>query len=88
MRANEGVSWTRSTPGNGLGLSLVDAVAKLHGATLTLDDNRPGLKISLAFRRPREERDSGRLIQLSDHRVRDVQASPHDPPLAALRRTD
>jgi signal transduction histidine kinase len=41
---------TRSTPGNGLGLSLVDAVAKLHGAELSLADNRPGLRISLAFR--------------------------------------
>jgi signal transduction histidine kinase len=41
---------TRSTPGNGLGLSLVDAVAKLHRAELSLADNRPGLRISLAFR--------------------------------------
>jgi signal transduction histidine kinase len=40
---------TRSTPGNGLGLSLVDAVAKLHRAELSLADNRPGLRISLAF---------------------------------------
>ncbi len=40
---------TRSTPGSGLGLSLVDAVAKLHGAELVLTDNRPGLKVSLAF---------------------------------------
>jgi signal transduction histidine kinase len=41
---------TRSTPGNGLGLSLVDAVAKLHRAELSLGDNRPGLRVSLAFR--------------------------------------
>ena len=47
---------TRSTPGNGLGLSLVDAVAKLHGAVLTLVDNRPGLRVSLAFRTPADER--------------------------------
>ncbi|HET6470167.1 MAG TPA: HAMP domain-containing sensor histidine kinase, partial [Geminicoccaceae bacterium] len=32
----------RSTPGNGLGLSLVRAVARRHGATLRLDDNAPG----------------------------------------------
>jgi signal transduction histidine kinase len=38
---------TRATPGNGLGLSLVAAVARLHGATLTLDDNDPGLRVSL-----------------------------------------
>jgi signal transduction histidine kinase len=47
---------TRSTPGNGLGLSLVDAVAKLHGAELSLSDNRPGLEVSLAFRASLEER--------------------------------
>jgi signal transduction histidine kinase len=47
---------TRSTPGNGLGLSLVDAVAKLHGAELTLADNCPGLTVSLAFRALEEER--------------------------------
>jgi signal transduction histidine kinase len=46
---------TRSTPGNGLGLSLVEAVAKLHGAELALSDNRPGLKVSLAFRASLEE---------------------------------
>lgn len=47
---------TRSTPGNGLGLSLVDAVAKLHGATLALADNRPGLRVSLGFKAPPDER--------------------------------
>lgn len=39
----------RSTPGSGLGLSMVAAVAKLHGATLALDDNAPGLKVTLTF---------------------------------------
>ena len=34
---------SRSKPGTGLGLSLVAAVAKLHGGRLILDDNRPGL---------------------------------------------
>jgi signal transduction histidine kinase len=42
---------SRSTPGTGLGLSLVYAVAKLHGARLCLEDNAPGLKASLAFER-------------------------------------
>ena len=35
---------SRSTPGNGLGLSLVRAVAKLHGGEVWLEDNNPGLK--------------------------------------------
>ena len=40
---------SRQTPGYGLGLSLVDAVASAHGATLTLEDNAPGLKVTLRF---------------------------------------
>ncbi len=39
----------RHTPGNGLGLSLVKAVAALHGARLTLSDRKPGLRVELAF---------------------------------------
>ena len=39
----------RSTPGNGLGLSLVRAVARLHGAALRLEDNAPGLRVTIAF---------------------------------------
>ena len=34
----------RNTPGSGLGLSLVEAVAHLHGGTLKLMDNDPGLR--------------------------------------------
>lgn len=40
---------SRSTPGNGLGLSLVRAVAQLHGGTVTLTDNHPGLRVILAL---------------------------------------
>jgi signal transduction histidine kinase len=35
---------SRCTPGVGLGLSLVDAVARLHGSELRLEDNHPGLR--------------------------------------------
>ncbi|MDH3472692.1 MAG: ATP-binding protein [Rhodospirillales bacterium] len=40
---------SRSTPGSGLGLSLVAAVAELHDGRLVLADNAPGLKASLAL---------------------------------------
>ena len=40
---------SRPTPGNGLGLSLVAAVARLHGAKIDLAHNCPGLKIQLVF---------------------------------------
>ena len=40
----------RKSPGNGLGLSLVQAVVRMHGAELMLADNRPGLAVSLGFR--------------------------------------
>ncbi len=40
---------SRSRPGNGLGLSLVKAVADQLGATLNLSDNQPGLRVSLIF---------------------------------------
>lgn len=43
---------TRSTPGNGLGLSLVKAVGRLHGAQLSLTDNAPGLRVHLLFPKP------------------------------------
>jgi len=39
----------RKFPGSGLGLSLVAAVTKLHGARLVLDDASPGLRVSLKF---------------------------------------
>jgi signal transduction histidine kinase len=43
---------SRGTPGNGLGLSLVAAVARLHGARIEMMDNRPGLKCRLWFPLP------------------------------------
>ncbi len=49
---------SRSSPGSGLGLSLVDAVARLHGARLSLDDNAPGLRVSLDFPAPQGQHDA------------------------------
>lgn len=40
---------SRTSAGSGLGLALVAAVAKSHGLELKLEDNTPGLKISLRF---------------------------------------
>ncbi len=45
----------RSTPGSGLGLSLVLAVAHLHGGELRLEDNRPGLRAVLVLPLAEEE---------------------------------
>jgi signal transduction histidine kinase len=42
---------SRTTPGNGLGLSLVAAVARLHGIAVCLEDNRPGLRVVLDISR-------------------------------------
>lgn len=38
---------SRGTPGTGLGLSLVEAVAHLHGGQLDLSDNLPGLRATM-----------------------------------------
>jgi len=40
---------SRTSPGSGLGLSLVSAVAKSHNLDLKLEDNYPGLRVTLLF---------------------------------------
>jgi signal transduction histidine kinase len=40
---------SRTRSGTGLGLSLVAAVARLHGGTLRLEDNAPGLRVVVAL---------------------------------------
>jgi signal transduction histidine kinase len=42
---------SRSQPGSGLGLSLVSAVARLHGGELKLEDNAPGLRARITLPR-------------------------------------
>ena len=51
---------SRNSPGNGLGLSLVAAVANLHGAQIEMADNAPGLRIELHFPSP-DDHDTDRL---------------------------
>jgi len=40
---------SRGSPGVGLGLSIVDAVARLHGGVLQLTDNQPGLRAQMVL---------------------------------------
>lgn len=40
---------SRTTPGNGLGLSLVGAIGNLHHANIELLDNKPGLTVQIRF---------------------------------------
>jgi signal transduction histidine kinase len=46
---------SRNSPGTGLGLSLVAAVARMHEAELSFEDNHPGLRTTLTFKRVAEE---------------------------------
>jgi signal transduction histidine kinase len=46
---------SRTTPGSGLGLALVKAVADLHGASIELADNSPGLRVTVRFPPPATE---------------------------------
>ena len=48
---------SRSMPGSGLGLSLVQAIARVHGGRLVLEDAGPGLTVRLEV--PRDERQTG-----------------------------
>jgi len=40
----------RSISGAGLGMALVEAIAKLHGGDITLEDNAPGLKVVMTIK--------------------------------------
>jgi signal transduction histidine kinase len=52
----------RSTPGSGLGLSLVQAVVQLHNGSLALEDNHPGVRAVLSL--PAEFSASRRLVKV------------------------
>jgi signal transduction histidine kinase len=53
---------SRSTPGNGLGLSLVQAISAQHQARVELADNHPGLRVTLQFSRMRPPRQEARSL--------------------------
>jgi signal transduction histidine kinase len=58
---------SRNSPGNGLGLSLVAAVANLHDARIEMTENSPGLRIELHFPAPQRTASSSSDRQ-SGHR--------------------
>jgi signal transduction histidine kinase len=79
------VGKSRSLPGNGLGLSLVSAVAEIHQGTIRLSDHLddaefPGLKVTISMP----------SYSASRKRLRDTQTLPAaeagDPPLSAEAR--
>jgi signal transduction histidine kinase len=49
LRRFQRLERSRDVPGTGLGLSLVAAIADLHGARIALEDNAPGLRVRLEF---------------------------------------
>jgi len=57
------VEHSRSTPGGGLGLTLVKAIAARHRIAIELGDNKPGLRVALRFSlmMPRVRPDSSSL---------------------------
>jgi signal transduction histidine kinase len=54
---------SRTTPGNGLGLSLVAAIAGLHGISVEFADNRPGLRVTMRLPGARVDASSRRFPQ-------------------------
>lgn len=70
---------SRSKPGTGLGLSLVAAVARMHGGSIRLDDNAPGpgLKVTLAL--PRHQLLGAELVEPGSVRVPADSLPPVEP---------
>ena len=69
----------RSRPGFGLGLSLAAAVARLHGGSLRLEDNAPGLKAVLSL--PLQTPASTASAQDKPRPVESEQATPSPAPI-------
>ena len=65
---------SRNRPGNGLGLSLVAAVANLHSAHIVMADNSPGLRVELHFPIPQ-----GAIPNMSDQQDQSWAIGVHRP---------
>jgi len=79
---------SRTTTGSGLGLSLVDAVARLHDGALTLTDSKPGLRatVQLPLDKQAVDKQAGDK-QAGDKQVADKQTAdkaPLDKPAPAV----
>jgi signal transduction histidine kinase len=78
---------SRNTPGHGLGLSLVAAIAKLHGYTVELTDAGPGLSVTL--RMPLAAKDEAGPAPLPARGTQPRPASAaHSPPGTGARVPD
>lgn len=67
---------SRTSPGSGLGLSLVAAVAKSHGMELKLEDNNPGLRVVLRFPAAQTPAQTAEAQQAAKQLPRGDQAAP------------
>lgn len=67
----------RSKPGNGLGLSLVAGIVKLHGGEMVLEDNAPGLRVVLKL--PAQAR-SGRRAKSAGRAARRARSAKPEKP--------
>jgi signal transduction histidine kinase len=65
---------SRGTPGVGLGLSLVDAVARLHGSELKLEDNHPGLRARILL-----SQDSAKIVRATRIPNEEEEKYQHEP---------
>jgi len=66
----------RSTPGTGLGLALVSAIAQLHGGMLRLEDNDPGLRAVLVLPQRAMNPEATLRIKLWAQSIRKTEPTP------------